>query len=173
MGPLLFLLYINDLSRASSFFKYILFADDTNLFASDESKRGLYRKVNGELNKLSDWFAHNRLTLNYSKTEFVDFRKPTNVLSEDRNRLMIDGNLIRKVDETKFLWVLIDKDISWRGHIGKVLTRLRQTMGIIGRARGFMNGPQLYFFILFFFYLSSVFDFSPLPICLQCRYQMF
>ena len=105
--------------------------------------RGLYRKVNGELKKLSDWFAHNRLTLNYSKTEFVDFSKPTNVLSENRNRLMIDGNLIRKVDETKFLGVLIDKDISWRGHIGKVLTRVRQTMGIIGRARGFMNGPQL------------------------------
>ena len=103
LGPILFLLYINDLSRASSFFKYILFADDTNLFASDGSLRGLYRKVNGELNKLSDWFAHNRLTLNYSKTEFVDFSKPTKVLSENRNRLMIDGNLIRKVNETKFL----------------------------------------------------------------------
>ena len=73
----------------------------------------------------------------------VRWTRKTNVLSENRNRLMIDGNLIRKVDETKFLGVLIDKDISWRGHIGKVLTRVRQTMGIIGRARGFMNGPQL------------------------------
>ena len=102
----------------------------------------MYCKVNGELKKLSDWFDHNRLTLNYSKTELVDFIKPTNVLSENRIRLLIDGDLIRNVDETKFLGVLFDKDISWRGHIGKVLTRIRQTMGIIGRARGFMNGPQ-------------------------------
>ena len=90
----------------------------TNLFASDGNYRGLYCKVNGELGKLSDWFAHNRLTFNYSKTEFVDFSKPANVSSQNGIRLKIDGNLIRKVNETKFLGVLIDKDISWRGQIG-------------------------------------------------------
>ena len=124
LGPLFFLLYINDLSRASSFFEFILFADDTNLFASGGNQRELYRKVNGELSKLSDWFAHNKLTLNYSKTEFVDFSKPATVSSQSRLILRIDGNLIRKVDETKFLGVLIDKNISWLGHMGKVLTRI-------------------------------------------------
>ena len=76
LGPLFFLLYINDLSRASSFFKCILFADDTNLFASGKNRGELYAKVKGELRKLADWFAHNRLTLNYAKTEFIDFSKP-------------------------------------------------------------------------------------------------
>ena len=142
LGPLLFLLYINDLSRASSFFKCILFADDTNLFASGKSQGELYRKVKGELLKLSAWFAHNRLTVNYAKTEYIDFSKPAST-SADRIALKMDGNLIRKVNESKFLGVQIDKDISWRGHIGKVLTKVRQTMGIIGRARGFMTGPQL------------------------------
>ena len=103
LGPLLFLLYINDLVRASSFFRYILFADDTNLFASDKTRAGLYRKVKGELQKLSDWFAHNRLTLNYSKTEYIDFSKPTNVSSEDGMVLKRDGSLIRRVNESKFL----------------------------------------------------------------------
>ena len=83
------------------------------------------------------------MTLNYSKTEYIDFSKPTNVSSEDGMALKIDGSLIRRVNESKFLGVLIDRDISWRGQIGKVVTRIRQTMGIIGRARGFMNGAQL------------------------------
>ena len=64
LGPLLFLLYINDLSRASSFFRYILFADDTNLFTSGKDRDVLLRGINSELGRLSDWFAHNKLTLN-------------------------------------------------------------------------------------------------------------
>ena len=143
LGPLFFLLYINDLARASTFFKCILFADDTNLFASCKSHGELYRRVNGELRRLAGWFAHNRLTLNYAKTEFIDFSKPAPSSSPNNCELRIDGKLIRSVNESKFLGVLIDKHISWRAHIGRVLTRVRQTMGLIGRARGFMKGAQL------------------------------
>ena len=108
LGPLLFLIYINDLSRASSYLRFILFADDTNIFASDKSKGDLYSKVNSEMGKLSDWFAHSKLTLNYSKTEFVEFSKPAVVSSADSPILTIDGNLIRQVNESKFLGVFID-----------------------------------------------------------------
>ena len=100
-------------------------------------------KVRREYGKLSDWFAHNRLTLNYGKTEFINFSKPANVSSNDRIILKIDGNLIKEVTQSKFLGVFIDKDISWRVHIGKVATKLMQTMGIIGRARRLMNRAQL------------------------------
>ena len=125
------------------FFKYILFADDTNIFASGKTKRALYKKVRGELGKLSDWFAHNKLSLNYSKTEFVDFSKPAVGSSAHNFTLNIDGKKLRKVNESKFLGVLIDSKISWRGHIRNVINKIRQTMGIIGRARGFMDGAQL------------------------------
>ena len=77
LGPLLFLLYGNDLAKSSTLFEYILFADDTNIFASDKDKGLLYDKVNVELGVLSDWFACNKLTLNYDKTEFIDFSKTT------------------------------------------------------------------------------------------------
>ena len=142
LGPLLFLLYINDLSRASTYFRYILFADDTNLFASGKDRRALYMGVNSELGKLSDWFAHSRLTLNYSKTEFIEFCKPTNGSSSSLD-LKLDGSLIKEVNDSKFLGVHIDKNISWRVHIGKIIAKISQTVGIIGRARSFMNGPQL------------------------------
>ena len=95
------------------------------------------------MSKLAIWFAHNRLSLNYAKTEYIDFSKPAMVSSKDNYVLKIKDNLIRKVSESKFLGVLIDKDISWRAHINKVLLRIRQTIGLIGRARGFMSGPQL------------------------------
>ena len=73
LGPLLFLIYINDLSRASS---YLIF-----VFTSDKSKGDLYSRVNSEMGKLPDWFAHSKLTLNYKKTEFIDFSKPAVVSS--------------------------------------------------------------------------------------------
>ena len=84
----------------------------------------MYRKVKGELLKLSSWFAHNRLTVNYAKTEFIDFSKPTSSSSDRRSTLKMNGNLIRKVNESKFLGVLIDRDISWRVHIGKILAKV-------------------------------------------------
>ena len=143
LGPLFFLLYINDLPAASSFFRYILFADDTNLFASGKDKDLLLRGLKSGMIKLSDWFAYNRLTLNYSKTEFVRFGKPNVGSSEDNWDLRIDDRPIREVNDSKFLGVHIDKNISWRVHIGKLINKISQTVGIIGRARRFMNGPQL------------------------------
>ena len=94
------------------------------------------------MGKLSDWFAHSRLTLNYSKTEFIEFCKPTNGSSSSLD-LKLDGSLIKEVNDSKFLGVHIDKNISWRVHIGKIIAKISQTVGIIGRARSFMNGPQL------------------------------
>ena len=143
LGPLFFLLYINDLPAASSFFRYILFADDTNIFASGKDKGDLLSGLNSELGKLSNWFAHNKLTLNHSKTEFINFSKPTIGAPGDKWDLMIDGKLVREVNDSKFLGVFIDKNVSWRVHIGKIITKISQTVGIIGRARGFMDGPQL------------------------------
>ena len=144
LGPLFFLLYINDLSAASAYFRYILFADDTNLFASDKNGDSLLRVVNSELDKLSDWFAHNKLTLNYDKTEFIDFSKPKKNLAGVGWDLRINDKPIRETENSKFLGVFIDKEISWRVHIGKIVSKISQTVGIIARARGFMNRPQLF-----------------------------
>ena len=117
-------------------------ADDTIIFASGKNREDLLRGLESELGELSDWFAHNRLTLNYDKTEFVNFSKPTVGASVDNWTLKIDGLPIREVNVSKFLGVYIDKNVSWRVHIGKLITKISQTVGIIGRARRFMNGPQ-------------------------------
>ena len=86
---------------ASSFFRYILFADDTNLFASGKHRDVLLSSLKSELGKLSDWFAHNKLTLNYGKTQFINFSKPVLDHSVDRWDLRIDGQPIMEVESSK------------------------------------------------------------------------
>ena len=80
-----------------------------------------------------DWSAHNRLTLNYGKTEFIDFSKPgVGSASNNNSFLKIDGGLIKMVNESRFLGVNIDRSLSWRVHIDRVKTKISQTIGIIG-----------------------------------------
>ena len=73
LGPLLFLIYINDIANCSSLLHFILFADDTNLFFSHPDINHLHSTINSELDKLSDWFIANRLSLNIKKTNYIMF----------------------------------------------------------------------------------------------------
>ena len=73
LGPLLFLIYINDIHNSSSKFNFFLFADDTNLLYSDKNLRTLENIVNKELENISDWLFANKLSLNIAKSNFVIF----------------------------------------------------------------------------------------------------
>ena len=73
LEPKLFILYINDISKVSQVFKYILFADDTNLLCCDKDLNKLIRMINGGLEQLQTWFSVNRLSLNISKTNYMIF----------------------------------------------------------------------------------------------------
>ena len=75
-GPLLFLIYINDLAQATDFFT-ILFADDTTFQLSSEDPEFLFYKANLELQRAADWFSANLLTLNAKKTKFILFKNKT------------------------------------------------------------------------------------------------
>ena len=76
LGPLFFLLYVNDMARACGGLDLVLFADDTNIFAQARSAGELFAKVNRGLVGLDRWFRCNRLTLNLKKTEHVYFGGP-------------------------------------------------------------------------------------------------
>ena len=80
LGPLLFLLYINDIDNSSNLFNSILFADDTSMYYSDKDFSNLIQKANCELNKLSDWFKANKLSLNLKKQTILFSGQGTNLL---------------------------------------------------------------------------------------------
>ena len=74
LGPLLFLIYINDLPNISNKLTFFLFADDTNIYYESNDLKELEKTINKELKLLSQWLNLNRLSLNVSKTNFVIFR---------------------------------------------------------------------------------------------------
>ena len=102
LGPTLFILYINDICNVSNLVKFILFADDTNVFCAGDNQLELESMLNRELAKLCKWFAVNKLSLNLSKTSYMLFRnRPPDV---DFN-VFIEHERINSVRVTKFLGI--------------------------------------------------------------------
>ena len=88
LGPLLFLIYINDFQNSSDKFSFYLFADDTNLLYADKTLKSLEKTVNDELVRVSDWLNANKLTLNGKKSNFVIFRPHQRKMELSFNILM-------------------------------------------------------------------------------------
>ena len=122
LGPLLFLIYINDLSRATDTFKYILFADDTNLisntcsFKNNSSQNNIDQislNINVELGKISDWMSANKLSLNTSKSKFIIFSYRQKKMGENKiPTLNINGTPIERKRETNFLGLFINEHMN-------------------------------------------------------------
>ena len=77
LGPLLFLIFVNDLKNSTKVLNPVLFADDANLFCSNNNIRALFETVNQELSRINDWFLANKLSLNLEKTKYMLFQKLT------------------------------------------------------------------------------------------------
>ena len=114
LGPLLFLIYINDMFKASNNISTIMFADDTNFFLNHSNVKELFSLMNTELEKFNIWFKANKLSLNAGKTKFTLFHKPTQMedLPLKLPILKINKLKIEQKDALKFLGVLIDEHLS-------------------------------------------------------------
>src|SRR5688572_1039268 len=133
LGPLLFILYINDLPNVSSDLFFILFADDTNIFNSHSSIETLINHTNSELCKVADWFQLNKLTLNLDKTNFILFRAYKKSLPISYSNLCIMGTPITQVQSSRFLGVYVDQHLSWKDHISNISTKIAKNLGILMR----------------------------------------
>ena len=132
LGPLLFLIYINDIIACSNVMKFILFADDTNLFFCNHSISELEYIINQELVHLSTWFKSNKLSLNVNKTNYILFRNKGKRV-KDKLNIVIDGININEVNNTKFLGLYIDQSLTWTNHITHISSKISKNIGIIKR----------------------------------------
>ena len=107
LGPLLFLLYINDLPNISKILNFYLFADDTNIYYESNSLNELEKTVNKELSKLYLWLNVNRLSLNIDKTNFIIFH-PFNKPSKKQVTIKINKKALNEKECIKYLGVIID-----------------------------------------------------------------
>ena len=138
LGPLLFLIYINDLPNISDKLQFFLFADDTNIYYEDSDLRNLEKTMNKELKKLSLWLNLNRLALNISKTNFVIFR--TQQKKIDHNvTLILNRKAIEQKRFVKYLGLLVDEHLTWEEHINGISKRISRSIGIITLLRSSMD----------------------------------
>ena len=141
LGPLLFLLYINDISESSKILKFFLFADDTTVHYSDKTSSDTENLLNNELSKVSDWLAANKLSLNVKRSNFLHFHHGK--IKKPSINLKINGINVEEKEVTKYLGVFIDNKLSWRSHIAHVKAKLSRGNGMISRIRYHVNDTCL------------------------------
>ncbi len=134
LGPLLFLLYINDIPQSSKAMSFHLFADDTSLFYSCENLNDLEEIVNQELAKISDWLIANKLTLNTNKSNFMIMKPRQKKLSKNV-KICINNDSLRESDCVKYLGVLIDNNLTWSNHVKHVTIKVSKGIGILSKIR--------------------------------------
>ena len=138
LGPLLFLIYMNDISRSSEILSIILFADDTNLFFSHKNLFTLNETMNRELSKIASWLSANKLSLNIKKTHFIIF-KSRGKKSNQHVSIIINNQEIEQVKCTKFLGLYIDDEFTWKYHIDQVASKISKMTGILAKARHYLS----------------------------------
>ena len=143
MGPVLFLIYVNDIQECSEKLKFFLFADDTNILYADKNLRSLELTVNQELCKLYDWLTPNKLTLNVKKTNFVIFSPAQRRLTHLPKIKIFDNeqntNVALECKEfVKYLGILIDNNLSWKHHIDHIVIKISRAIGLISKLRHFV-----------------------------------
>ena len=137
LGPLLFLIYINDMLNCTDLAEFILFADDTNTFVSDETEYKTYDAANKVLEAINVYMYANKLHINHNKVFYIHFRpKGGNATSQGDNlNLKLGGKNIKQVTQTKFLGVIIDEKLTWLPHVNYLENKLKSSIGIINRIR--------------------------------------
>ena len=154
LGPLLFLLYINDIQNCSKLISIILFADDTTISYSHKCLKTLNKTIQLELDKISNWLNVNKLSINISKTKFIVFRSSKKNQNYDTTILLNNEN-IEQAKTTTFLGVIIDEHLTWSHHLDMIHKKIMKSTAIISKSRHYinMNARKLLYYALVYPYL--------------------
>ena len=139
LGPLLFLMYINDLPNCLRVAAPRIFADDTSITLSAKTVADLKLAVTSELNNLTCWLRANKLSLNVANTELmiIGSRQRLNTQCEEIN-ISIDDRTIKRVDHIKSLGLTIDAQLSWSKHVDEISKKVSSAIGALKRVRPFI-----------------------------------
>jgi hypothetical protein len=156
LGPILFLCYINDFYTATTLFS-VLFADDTTGLGKGKNLRDLTQYVNGELQKISNWFRANKMAVNTSKTKFMVFRTRGKMIDPADCQLMFNSNEIGQIPNPdlivpitrvhldgeeksfKLLGVHFDEYLSFEAHITNVCNKISKSLYCLNRVKNFVT----------------------------------
>ena len=138
LGPLLFLIYINDIPNVSQKLQFFLFADDTNIYYEASTIEEIENVLNTELDELYKWLCANRLSLNISKTNYLVFH-PYNKPMKKNITIRINEQTINEEKYVKYLGVLIDTTLSWKFHVIEISKKIARSIGILYKIRPYVS----------------------------------
>jgi hypothetical protein len=133
LGPLMFIIYMNDIGSAIKECEYYLFADDTLLSVSGNSVQECMEKLNRDLENLSKWLKFNKLKLNVSKTKYIIMTGRRSNIENGSTSLIIDGEQIARVTTMKYLGVEIDEKLDFKQHVDTTIKKMAKKVGFLGR----------------------------------------
>ena len=156
LGPLLFLIYINDLPLISERSDFLIYADDTTITLSEDNVYQLCESLSSDLSIINEWMKANLLTINLSKTFYTVISLsniPGNI------QITLNGTELNYSQEFKFLGVIIDNKLTFKSHIKEISRKISKSVGIIRKISFF---PR---FILKSLYYTLVYPY--LTYCIQ------
>ena len=137
LGPILFLLFINDFSKSNPFFKFTLFADDSTLscrFDSDDPVL-ISNTLNAELTKINDWLIKNKIQININKSKYILFSYRKNIFLPS---IFFNQQLLTNTESIKFLGITLDKNLNFRDHLNLISTKSSKSIGLLFKLNKFL-----------------------------------
>lgn len=136
LGPLLFLIYINDISDLHLDGQLFLFADDTAIFYSSPSASTNCEMATSDLSIVNRFFDINHLPLNHEKTKVMHFRTQRSIPENISNiSVQLNGEPIQTVSSFKYLGLMLDSNLTWQNHINLIASKIRPVVAIMYRAK--------------------------------------
>ena len=138
LGPLLFLIYINDMNKAITHSKIKHFADDTNILYSSKSLKDINKKINHDLSNLVQWLRANRISLNVKKTDIVIFKPKQKIITKNLN-FRISGQKILPTSSTKYLGLILDENLMFKTQLDILRKKLSRANGLLAKIRHYTS----------------------------------
>ena len=92
-----------------------------------------------ELDKLTNWFVSNRLSLNVKKTNFIIFCSPPKIYKRDDVNIILNGNKVEQISHTQFLGIVIDEYLNWEEHIKQISAKVSKSIGVLWKLKLFLT----------------------------------
>ena len=142
LGPLLFLIYINNLNEAISHSIIHHFADDTNILFSQKSLKKINKYINHDLSQIVRWLRANRISLNASKTEIILFHPKTKTITKHLH-FRINGQKVNIVKQPKYLGIYLVEHLTWNFQLDQIKSKLSKICGLLAKLKYFTKTDLL------------------------------
>ena len=157
LGPLLFLLYINDIAFASTSGNTDIYADDTTVYESDYNILDVQNRLQDRLNIINKWCILNNMSLHPAKTKCMVIGTNHKLKHVDILKLTVDSSCIENVAVQKVLGVYVDRTLSWNVQIAKMCSKLNSKIALLKRISYYLTYDMK---IMFYnAYIMSTFDY--------------